>query len=53
MTVIPLSLYVKKGKIKVRIAVAKGKKSYDKRKAIKEKEEKRTMAKILKGQKED
>jgi SsrA-binding protein len=41
MTVIPLSFYLKKGIIKLRIAVAKGKKSYDKRSALKEKAEKR------------
>ena len=30
-TVVPTKLYLKKGKIKVEIAVAKGKKFYDKR----------------------
>ena len=30
-TVVPTKLYLKKGKIKVEIAVAKGKKIYDKR----------------------
>ncbi len=33
-TLIPLSLYFSKGKVKVELAVAKGKRSYDKREAI-------------------
>ncbi len=42
-TLIPLSFYLKKGRVKVKIAIAKGKKSYDKRKAIQAKEDKRSM----------
>jgi SsrA-binding protein len=38
LTVIPTKLYLKDGKIKVEIAVAKGKKFHDKREAIKAKE---------------
>jgi len=34
LTLIPLRLYFKKGKVKVELAVAKGKKVYDKRKDI-------------------
>ncbi len=37
MTLVPLRLYLTKGRVKVEIAVAKGKKSHDKRAAIKEK----------------
>jgi SsrA-binding protein len=37
-TLIPLSLYFSKGKVKVELAVAKGKKSYDKREAIAKKD---------------
>jgi len=33
-TLIPLKIYLKRGKIKVELAVAKGKKLYDKREAI-------------------
>ncbi|ACM59595.1 SsrA-binding protein [Caldicellulosiruptor bescii] len=33
-TLIPLKIYIKRGKIKVELAVAKGKKLYDKREAI-------------------
>ncbi len=46
MTIIPLAFYLKKGRIKLRIAIAKGKKSYDKRAALKEKAEKRELRKI-------
>ena len=38
LTVIPTKLYLKDGKIKVEIAVAKGKKFHDKREAIKARE---------------
>lgn len=41
LTLIPLSLYFKDGKAKVEIAVARGRKSYDKRQAIAERESKR------------
>ncbi|MCC6636799.1 MAG: SsrA-binding protein, partial [Ignavibacteriaceae bacterium] len=33
-TIVPLSLYFKNGKVKVEIALAKGKKLYDKRETI-------------------
>jgi SsrA-binding protein len=38
LTVVPTKLYLKGGKVKVEIAVAKGKKLHDKREAIKAKE---------------
>lgn len=47
-SVIPLKLYFKNGRVKVEMALAKGKKSHDKREATKEKEIKRAMAKITK-----
>jgi SsrA-binding protein len=44
LTLIPLAIFLnKKGIAKVRIAVAKGKKAYDKRAALKEREMKRSM----------
>ncbi len=50
-TIIPISVYFdKKGLAKVQIAVAKGKKLYDKRKTIKERELKRTIDRRLKRQ---
>ena len=44
LTLIPLSIFLnKKGIAKVRIAVAKGKKAYDKRAALKERESRRAI----------
>lgn len=47
-TIIPLGLYLKDGKIKVRIAIAKGKKTVDKRADIKAKDEKRKLQQAIK-----
>lgn len=45
LTIIPLSVYLtKKGLVKVKIAVARGKKTIDKRATIQERQEKREMA---------
>jgi len=41
LTLIPLRLYLKKGRIKVEIAVARGKKLYDKRESIKKRDQDR------------
>ena len=43
----PLALYFKDGKAKVEIALARGKKSYDKRQALAEKQSKREMQRAL------
>ena len=42
-SLIPTKVYFKEGKAKVEIALAKGKRKYDKRQALKEKEMKREM----------
>lgn len=47
-SLIPLKIYLKSGIIKIEIALAKGKRQFDKRKEIKEREEKRTLEKIEK-----
>ena len=48
-TIIPLKLYINdKGKAKVLIALARGKKLFDKRETIKDRENKRTLDRILK-----
>jgi SsrA-binding protein len=47
-TIIPLSLYWKKNKIKIKIALAKGKKEHDKRDTIKDREWQRDRARIMK-----
>jgi SsrA-binding protein len=43
ITLIPLEIFLLKGKFKLKIAVAKGKKLYDKRASIKDREVKREM----------
>jgi SsrA-binding protein len=45
LTLVPLRLYFKGNKVKVEIALAKGKRSFDKRRSIAEREAKREMAK--------
>lgn len=47
LTLIPLRLYMKRGYAKVEIALAKGKKFYDKREDIKRKEAKRDIDRAL------
>lgn len=46
-SLIPLQLYFKDGKAKVEIAVAKGKKAYDKRHALRERQDQRDVARAL------
>jgi len=48
-TVVPVRVYIRKGRCKVQIALAKGKKNYDKRETIKNREDERMMAKIQKN----
>ncbi len=48
LQIIPLSMFLnKKGIVKVRIATAKGKKAYDKRAALKEREDTRAMQRAM------
>jgi len=51
-TLIPLSFYFKKGKVKVELGLCKGKKVYDKRAGIRERDVKRDMARELKNKNE-
>ena len=44
LTLVPLRLYFKGNKVKAELALAKGKKAYDKRQSIAEREAKREMA---------
>ena len=48
-TLVPLKLYFKNGKAKILIGIAKGKKNYDKRETIKERDIKREIAKDFKN----
>ena len=47
-TLIPLSLYLKNGKVKVNLGVCRGKKNYDKRDALIEKAQKRDIERQMK-----
>jgi SsrA-binding protein len=47
-TIIPLKIYFKDGKAKVEIGLAKGKRKYEKREAMKEKDARREMERYLK-----
>ena len=49
-TLIPLSMYFKKGRVKVEVGICKGKKEYDKRQSIKERDAKRNIDKTMKSQ---
>lgn len=48
-TLIPLKAYFNKGKLKILIGICKGKKNYDKRETIKERDIKREIQKDLKN----
>ena len=48
LTIIPISMYNKSGKIKVEIAVVRGKKKFDKRESIKKRDMKRDVEREIK-----
>lgn len=48
-TIVPISVYVRDGLVKIQIALAKGKKQYDKRETIKRKEADRRIDRALKN----
>lgn len=48
-TIVPLALYWKKNRIKLKIALAKGKKEHDKRQATKDREWQRDKSRIIKS----
>ena len=52
-TLVPLSLYLKQGRVKVQLSVAKGKKDYDKRDAMLEKAAKRDIDRQIKERSKD
>lgn len=49
VTLVPMRIFFKDGRAKVELAVARGKRSYDKRQAIAEREAKREAERALKG----
>lgn len=48
-TIVPLSIYENNGLVKIEIALAKGKKLYDKRESLKKKDDKRRIERALKN----
>ncbi|MGV2826438.1 SsrA-binding protein SmpB [Myxosarcina sp. GI1(2024)] len=48
LTLVPLKMYFKRGKVKVSIGLARGKKLYDKRETIKRRQDDREMARAMK-----
>ena len=50
LTIVPISLYSSRGKIKLEIALVRGKKKADKREALKKRDTKRAIDRILKSQ---
>lgn len=48
LTIVPVSMYMKKNKIKLEIGLAKGKKLYDKREDIAKKDVKRKIERYMK-----
>lgn len=49
LTLVPISVYTKKGRVKLKFALAKGTKKFDKREKIKEREDNRRIERIMKG----
>jgi len=52
-TLIPLKLYFSKGRAKLLVAVARGKKAWDKRATLAERESKREMDRVRRGRERD
>ncbi|MEW6009000.1 MAG: SsrA-binding protein SmpB [Candidatus Omnitrophota bacterium] len=48
-TIIPLKIYLKEGLIKIELALAKGKKQYDRREEIKKREQDLALRRVLKS----
>ncbi|HEY9650388.1 MAG TPA: SsrA-binding protein SmpB [Coleofasciculaceae cyanobacterium] len=48
LTLVPLKMYLKRGLVKVSIALCKGKKIHDKRESLKERQDQRDMARAMK-----
>jgi SsrA-binding protein len=48
LTLVPVKMYLKNGKVKVSIALARGKKLYDKREDLKKKDDQRDIARAMK-----
>ena len=49
LTLVPTAMYLKKGRLKVELAIGRGKKQWDKRAAIKKREQRRELARVIRG----
>lgn len=49
LTLVPLKMYLKRGKVKLSIGLAKGKKLHDKREDLKKRQDKREMERAIKN----
>ena len=52
VTLVPLRLYFKDGRVKLELGVARGKRTYDKRQTIAERDAQRQVERALKGQRD-
>ncbi|TMQ56871.1 MAG: SsrA-binding protein SmpB [Candidatus Eisenbacteria bacterium] len=50
LTIVPLSLYFRRGKVKVELALVKGRRSYDKRAKLDERRSRREIRGIMRGE---
>jgi len=50
LTLVPLSLYFREGRVKVELALAKGRKHYDKRDKLEERRSKRELRGVMRGE---
>ena len=50
LTIVPLSLYFRRGKVKVELALVKGRRSYDKRAKLDERQSRREIRGIMRGE---
>jgi SsrA-binding protein len=50
LTIVPISVYNKGSKLKLRVAIARGRKQFDKRNVLKERDTKRDIQRTLKNQ---
>jgi SsrA-binding protein len=49
MAVVPIEMYVKSGLVKVKLGIGRGKKQYDKREAIRKREDERNIGRAIRG----
>ena len=53
LTIVPLSLYFRRGKVKVELGLVRGKKHYDKRDKLEERRAKREVRGAMRGERQD